>query len=157
MPRVDTEIIINRPIEEVFDHWADGRLANEWNVLAEKKDVQMLTPEPIGQGSRFAGTYKLAGRVEYEILEYARPTLLRMRSTSPMGPLYQTVTCEAVPGGTRLRQSGRADFKGLFKVLRPLFELMSLRSFRANDLALKAYLKRAAQVRPGRQVERAAE
>jgi uncharacterized protein YndB with AHSA1/START domain len=153
--RVNTSIVINRPIEEVFDHWADGRLANEWNVLVTKKDVRMLTPEPIGPGSRFGGTYKLAGRVEYEILEYARPTRLRMRSTSPMGPLYQTITCEPVSGGTLLRQAASADFKGLFKLMRPLFERMSLRSFRDNDRALKAYLEGRA-ARSGAPVQQAA-
>ena len=29
MIRVETSIIINSPPEEIFDHWADGRLYND--------------------------------------------------------------------------------------------------------------------------------
>ena len=58
MIKVETSITINRPPEEIFDHWADGRLYNQWTPGAVKKDVRMVTPEPIGAGSKFRGTFK---------------------------------------------------------------------------------------------------
>lgn len=149
MPRVNTSVLINCPIEEVFDHWADGRLSNDWNVMAVAKDVTMLTPEPIGRGSRFRGTFKVAGESEYEIVEYQRPHLLKMVASSPLGPLYHTVTCESVPGGTLLRQTADGDLRGLFKLLRPIVERSTRRNFRANDLALKRYLEETARAGGG--------
>ena len=147
MADVETSVTIDRPIEEVFEHWADGRLYNAWNPGATKKDVRMLTPDPIGKGSRFRGTFKGAGELAYEIIDHERPYRLAMRTVVPMGTLDHTITCEPVAGGTLVRQTGNAAFRGAFRLLRPIIIGTFRRSFRANDLALKDYLegKTAAQ------------
>src|SRR3954468_17709780 len=117
MADVDTSVTINQPIEEVFDHWADGRLYNAWQPAATKKDVRMVTPDPIGKGSRFRGTFKGAGELEYEIIGYERPRRLAMRTVVPMGTLHHTITFEPVAGGTLVRQAGDGALKGIFKLL----------------------------------------
>jgi len=153
---VETSVTINRPIEEVFEHWSDGRLYNAWNPSATKKDVRMLTPEPIGKGSRFRGTFKGAGECEYEIIGYERPHLLAMRTVVPIGTLHHTITCESVPGGTLVRQTGDGALKGIFKLLQPIIFGTFRRSFRANDVVLKAYLEGKATAQAGALASRAA-
>jgi uncharacterized protein YndB with AHSA1/START domain len=143
MADVETSITIQRPVEEVFQHWADGRLYNQWQPAATKKDVRLVTPEPIGVGSRFRGTFKGAGAVEYTILGYEPPRLLAMTTTTPMGELRHTITCAPAGGGTRVVQTGEAHLRGIYRLLKPLLMAVFRRSFRANDAALRDYLEGA--------------
>jgi uncharacterized protein YndB with AHSA1/START domain len=141
MIRVETSIMINRPPEEIFDHWADGRLYNDWTPGAVKKDVRMVTRTPIGVGSKFRGTFKGIGELEYEILEYDRPRRLAMVTHVKIGDLHHTITCERLDGGTRVTEVGEGQLKGIFKLLEPLFAAIFKKSFADNDRALKQYLE----------------
>jgi hypothetical protein len=51
MARIDGEIVISRPVEEVFDFVADER--NEPRYNPRMVSSELLTPEPVGLGSRF--------------------------------------------------------------------------------------------------------
>jgi uncharacterized protein YndB with AHSA1/START domain len=141
MIRIKTSIIINRQAEEIFDHWADGRLYNAWTPAAVKKDIRMVTPEPIGVGSRFRGTFKGPGELEYEILEYNRPGRLAMETHAKIGDLRHIITCERLDGATRVTEVGEGQLKGIFKLLEPLFAAIFKKSFADNDRALKQYLE----------------
>jgi len=74
MTRIEGEIVINRPVDEVFDFVADARnepLYNPRMLRAEK-----LTPGPIGLGTRFRDEIKSMGRpaeITIEIIGYERP------------------------------------------------------------------------------------
>ena len=141
MIKVETSITINRPPEEIFDHWADGRLYNQWTPGAVKKDVRMVTPEPIGAGSKFRGTFKGIGELEYEILAYDRPWRLAMVTHVKIGDLYHTITFERIDGATLVVELGEGQLKGIFKLLQPLFTSVFKKSFADNDRALKQYLE----------------
>jgi hypothetical protein len=80
---IDGEIVIERLVEDVFDYVADER--NEPQFNSRMSRVELVTPEPIGAGSRFlaesrmmGGTFEVA--VEYTVFE--RPRLLGSRSRS---------------------------------------------------------------------------
>ena len=80
---VEGEILIQRPVEEVFDFVADERNEPRYNRQVSK--VQLLTPEPIGAGTRFrADLSMLGGDVEMtvEFTRFERPLLLASRSSS---------------------------------------------------------------------------
>jgi uncharacterized protein YndB with AHSA1/START domain len=141
MADVETGVVINRPAEEVFDHWADGRLYNDWQPAAIKRDIRLLTPEPIGRGARFHGTFKGAGELEYEITDYDRPRRLAMVTHTRLGELRHTITCTSVSGGTSVSQIGEGRFRGLYQLLKPLLLLVFRRTFQQNDRALKWYLE----------------
>ncbi|HEY8407571.1 MAG TPA: hypothetical protein VIK66_06310 [Gaiellaceae bacterium] len=69
--------MIRRPVEEVFDYVADER--NEPNFNARIFRVQLLTPEPIGVGSRFGIEMTMMRRVfdmTVESTALERPRLL---------------------------------------------------------------------------------
>ena len=51
MARIDGEIMINRPVEEVFDFVADER--NEPRYNPRMLSAEKLSPGPVGLGSRF--------------------------------------------------------------------------------------------------------
>src|SRR4029079_3651891 len=117
MIKVETSITINRPPEEIFDHWAESRLYSRWTPGAVKKDVHMITPEPIGAGSKFRGTFKGIGEVEYEILTYDRTWRLAMGQHVQSGDLYHTITFERIDGATRVVELGEGQLRGIFKLL----------------------------------------
>jgi hypothetical protein len=51
MARIDGELVINRPIHEVFDFVADERNEPRYNPRICR--AEKLTPGPIGRGTRF--------------------------------------------------------------------------------------------------------
>ncbi len=51
--RCDFSIVIDRPVEMLFDYVADARHQREWNSAV--RSMEQLSPGPIGLGTRFAG------------------------------------------------------------------------------------------------------
>jgi Polyketide cyclase / dehydrase and lipid transport len=52
MTHIEHEIVINRPVEEVFDFVADGRNEPEYNPRILR--VEQISPGPIGRGTRIS-------------------------------------------------------------------------------------------------------
>jgi hypothetical protein len=59
MARMEGEIVIGRPVEEVFDFVADSR--NEPSFNPAMAGVELLTALPIGRGTRFRARMGKAG------------------------------------------------------------------------------------------------
>ena len=81
MAHVEGEIVIARPVEEVFDFVADER--NEPRYNPRMLRVEKLTPGPIGVGTRFHAEMKTMRRqagMTIEFTGYERPT--RLASTT---------------------------------------------------------------------------
>jgi uncharacterized protein YndB with AHSA1/START domain len=139
--QVEITATVNRPIEEVFSHWADGRLLNEWNPAAFRKDVAQVGQGPISAGTKFRGTFKGLGEIVYEIVEYQFPTLRTTAFETKFGRLRHTIQCEQVPGGTRFVSVGEAELKGIFPLLAPILRSAFRKSFKQEADALKHYLE----------------
>ncbi len=146
--RVAGEIVIERPVEDVFDYVADERHEPDFN--ARMSHVELLTPEPIGAGSRFAIELTMMRRVFDMTVEYTtfeRPRLLGVRSRStPRGggrPLLTagSLTFEPVREGTRMRWSWEVETPGAMKLLTPLVERMGRKQERRVWNGLKELLE----------------
>jgi uncharacterized protein YndB with AHSA1/START domain len=147
--RVEGEIVIRRPVEEVFDYVVDER--NEPNFNARMSRVELLTPEPIGVGSRFGIELAMMRRVfdmtvEFTALE--RPRLLGSASRSlPRGgkgrPLLTagSLTFDPVPEGTRMRWSWRVETPAAMSPLAPLVAWTGRRQERRVWGSLKRLLE----------------
>jgi uncharacterized protein YndB with AHSA1/START domain len=132
------EIVIRRPVEEVFDYVADER--HEPNFNPRMSRVELLTAEPIGAGSRFGIEMTMMRRVfdmTVELTDFERPRLLgsTSRSLPRRGkgrPLLTagSLTFEPVPEGTRMRWSWHVETPGAMKLLAPLVAWMGLRQER---------------------------
>jgi hypothetical protein len=118
---ITVSVTADLPIDTVFGYFTDFRNENEWNVVAH--DVVLVTPGPIGVGSRFAGDYDLMGRMEYEITEYDPPHWARVRGSSRRFGWDSTFTFTADEGG-RTRVVCTMDPHPPL-LLRPLKPLMS--------------------------------
>jgi len=128
MVRVDGEIVINRPVEEVFDFVADE--GNEPRYNARMRRAEKISEGPIGLGTRYRAELVSAGRPVPMVIKftaYERPR--RLASTthmSSMGIQY-TLTFEPDPGGTRMRWSGDIEPSGILKLMNPLVAWMGRR------------------------------
>jgi uncharacterized protein YndB with AHSA1/START domain len=150
--QVEGEIVIKRPVERVFDYVADER--HEPNFNTRMSRVELLTPEPIGAGSRFGVEMTMMRRVfdmTVEFTDFERPRLLGSTSCSlPRRrrgrPLLTagSLTFDPVADGTRMRWSWQVETPGAMKLLAPLVAWMGRRQERRVWTGLKRLLEEQA-------------
>ena len=81
MARISGRIRVAAPVEQVFDTAADSR--NEPSFNPAMTGVELLTPLPIGLGTRFrARMGKAGGEMLVELTEFERPHRLSSRTAS---------------------------------------------------------------------------
>lgn len=128
--RVEEEVEVSRSPADVFQYLADIRNEPRWNPWGES--VEMLTPEPIQQGSRFRGRYKRFGAVEQELAAYEPDRYLSYASNS-VGSAAMKFELSPTPSGTRIHLIGEAHPTGLMTLMAPVMTMMMRRHLR--DLA----------------------
>ena len=156
MAVIEGEIVIDRPVTDVFDFVADER--NEPRFNPRMARAELLSPEPIGAGSRFLAESRMMGRtfevtVEYTVFE--RPRLLGSRSRStPRGrkgrPLLieGSLTFDPVPEGTRMRWSWQVETPGGVRLIAPLLAWMGRRQEHTVWTSLKRLLEQPQATMP---------
>ena len=142
MARIDGEIVINRPVEEVFDFAADER--NEPRYNPRMLSSELLSPGPVGLGSRFRAVMRSRPRplvMTTEFTGYQRPRRLALRSHLSAMEIHGGLTFDPVPGGTRMRGSWEVELHGPFKLMSPLVVRVGARQERAIWTGLKRLLE----------------
>jgi carbon monoxide dehydrogenase subunit G len=142
MARIEGEIMINRPVEEVFDFVADER--NEPRYNPRMLSSELLTPEPVGLGSRFRAEMRTRPRpvvMTVEFTGYDRPRRLASTPRLATMDIGGTLTFDPVPGGTRMRWSWDVAPRGLLKLLTPVVARIGARQERAIWTGLKRVLE----------------
>jgi uncharacterized membrane protein len=132
-----TEIVINRPPDQVAGYAADPSNAPEWYVNI--KSVEWKTPPPVRVGSRMAFVAQFLGRrlaYMYEVVELVPGKRLVQRTAEGPFPMETTYTWDAVgTDSTRMTLRNRGEPRGFSKVGAPFMEAAMRRANR-NDLAL---------------------
>jgi hypothetical protein len=139
MARVEGEIVIKRPVEEVFDFVADERNEPRYNphMLRSEK----LTPGPIGVGTRFSAemaTVRGSAPMTIEFTVYERPRLLALTARLSKMDIEGSLSFDPVPEGTRMRWSWEIEPRGFLR----LFGLLVARLGRRNEQIIWTSLKR---------------
>ncbi len=116
--QLQSEQIIHRPPEDVFDLLADARNEVQWNHWARR--VEKITDGPLGCGSRFRADIQNMGQIEFELAEYDRPSRLQQHALQGSGESWHTYMLDPVPGGTRVRQQARFEPRGVMRIMAPL-------------------------------------
>ncbi len=142
MARINGEIIIAAPAEQVFDMVADERNEPRYNpriVRAEK-----TSQGPVGRGSRFTvkprgmGT---RGDMTVEIVDYDRPRRLATSIRSSYLDVDGTLTFDQADGGTRMRWSWTMRLRGAMRVLSPVMRAVGPRWEHRNWAGLKQLME----------------
>lgn len=145
---VQGDIVINRPIDEVFDFVADERNEPQYNppmTLAE-----MVTQGPIGVGSKFhcVMTGVRPADMTVEFTEFDRPR--RLGSTTHISNMDINGTLLFEPQGqsTKMKWLWNIEPRGFLKLLGPIVRRMGER----QELAIWTGLKKVmeAQSQPSR-------
>ena len=117
MARVEGEIIIQRPAEEVFDFVADERNEPRYNprmVVAE-----LISREPIGLGTRFRAELETGRRTMPMTIEFTgfdRPRRLASATQPSIMDTVGAIVFEPAQG-TRMRWSWDAQPRGLLRLM----------------------------------------
>jgi carbon monoxide dehydrogenase subunit G len=132
-------VVIDRPLEDVFDYLADARNEPAW--LPGCVRVDKTTPGPVELGTSFDGTYNRAGRVEVELVVYERPRAVTFRARSRIVDFDDAVRLTEEAGQTRLTATMTAQPRGFMRLFSPLMARTMRRQFEANWVHLKAALE----------------
>ena len=140
MARIEGEILIGRPVDAVFDFVADTR--NEPSFNPAMAGVELLTPLPIGVGTRFRARMGKAGTpMLVELTEFDRPHRLGSRTTSSMMDTSGALTFAADGDGTVMNWDWQVHLKGWMRMLGPLFGPLGGRMERRIWTSMKRYLE----------------
>ncbi len=146
MTRIDGEIVIGRPVDEVFDYVADQSNEPRYNPRMVK--AEKITPGPVGKGTQFRSAVTSMGRTAEMLIEvtgYDRPRLFTSATTMAQADISYTLRFEGVDQGTRMRWSGDVRPKGAFRLLGPLVTWLGRRQEQRIWASLKTHL----ETRPG--------
>lgn len=136
---VQGDIVINRPIDEVFDFVADER--NEPSYNPQMTLAEIVTQGPIGVGTKFHVTTTGFGRAADMTIEYTDfDPPRRLVSATHMANLDITgaLVFEAQGQSTKMKWLWTIEPRGFFKLLGPMVRWIGER----QELAIWTSLKR---------------
>jgi hypothetical protein len=142
LSKIEHSIVIDRPMEEVFEFVHDPRNDASWQTtLIESSQVD---EGPLGVGTQIRERRRFLGmQVEMtkEITEYEPAKGSAFEIVAGGAPMSGRYTLEALDGGTRLTATGFVEAKGFFKMAEPLFASMAGRELEASLGHLKELME----------------
>ena len=142
MAHVEGQIIIHRPVDEVFDFVADER--NELRYNPQMRRAEHTSAGPIGVGTTFRAEMMSRGRpVEMTITytDFERPRRYTSLTHLSTMDIQGTLTFDPVAEGTRMRWSWNLAPRGMLKLMTPVVSLIGRRQERSIWTSLKRYLE----------------
>lgn len=139
---IEGEIVINRPVEEVFDFVADER--NEPRYNPRMRRAEQISDGPIGVGTRFRAETVSIGRTVEIVIEftgYERPRRLEEIAHVSSMDLQGSLRFDPVPEGNRMRWSWDLEPRGILKPMSPLVARMGRRQEQRIWTGLKHLLE----------------
>ena len=146
MAQIEGEILIDQPVDVVFDYVADQ--SNEPHYNPHMVRAEKITPGPVGKGTQFRSAVASMGRTAEMLIEYTgydRPTLLASTITMAQADFSYLLMFEPAGAGTRMRWAGQVRPKGAFRLLGPVISWLGTRQERRIWASLKQHLEAAPQ------------
>ena len=134
MVHIEGEIIIDRPVQEVFDFVADER--NEPRYNPRMLHAEQVSSGPIGRGTRFRA----------EMTSMGRPAAMTIENTGSERPRLLASTTRL--STTRMRWQWDLKPRGVLRLLSPVIARMGRRQEQTIWASLKRYLEAQAVSSP---------
>lgn len=150
MLSISGDILIRRPVGDVFDYLADER--NERDFNPRLLQARKTTAGPIGVGTRFHVVMNSLGRpvpMTVTITEHDRPFRLGSVTRMPGMAIAGTLTFTPDAGRTRMHWAWSIRPRGVLRAAAPLIALIGRRQERANWARLKRVLDPPFEVAAG--------
>lgn len=144
MPRVEGDLVIGRPVEEVFDFVADERDEPRFNPKMRR--AEKITPGPIGVGTRFSAEMTMARRTTPMTIEFTgfeRPRRLASTTRLSWMEIRGSLSFDPVAEGTRMHWQWDLQPRGPLRLFGPLIGRMG----RRQELVIWTNLKRLLEAR----------
>jgi uncharacterized membrane protein len=137
MLKVETNIVIHRPVEDVFAVLSNAENNPKWSSAF--LEVNKTSEGPVGVGTTWRGVGKFLGKqIEVELEETVyEPNQKSAQNSNLPFPVNQQMTFESVDGGTRVKVRFEADPGGFFKLAEPLLASMVKRNIEGELANLK--------------------
>lgn len=132
---METSIVINRPVEEVFEYVTTAEKIPEWapSVI----EARQIPPGPTAVGTRIVQTVKVPlskTEATWEVIAFEPNSLCRFRADSSYFTGEVTFMVEVAEGGTKFTSHDKGSPRGLLRLLEPLL-YRSYRNGRKQYLA----------------------
>jgi uncharacterized protein YndB with AHSA1/START domain len=142
MTRIEGEVDIAAPVDQVFDLVADERNEPRYNPRLAR--AEKVTDGPVGAGSRFVVEPRGMGRwgvMTAEVVDYDRPRRLATSVRSSYLAVDGTLTFTEADGGTRLSWSWDTRLRGWARLFTPVLVVTGARWERRNWEDLKRFME----------------
>ena len=142
MASFESSVVIDRPLEEVFEFMTEEGSAAQWQpwLLESTK----TSDGPVGVGTTGREVRKFLGvQIETtgEVTEWEPNRRTSVKSTSGPIPMHSTWTFDAAEDGTRLSTITEVDFGGFYKLAGPAIIRMAKRQLDTDLANLKDLLE----------------
>jgi uncharacterized membrane protein len=114
------EVLISRPLDDVFAFVSDVRNRPQWDDSV--KSEELTSPEPIQVGTTVRTRLRSMGReyqYTWEIVEHEPPNQMKVKSTSGPFPTTLSFQFDGQDSGTRVKASVTGRPAGFMRVLQP--------------------------------------
>ncbi|UCG25589.1 MAG: SRPBCC family protein [Chloroflexota bacterium] len=142
MSKIETSVIIDRPVEEVFAYIVDPKNTPEW--AGPVIEARQTSEGAVGLGTTSSRITQFLGRTmeaTYEITEFEPYEYYADRTTSGPVPINARMSLNPVIGGTELTIEGEIESAGFFKLAEPVLARMAKRQVATDAQTLKEILE----------------
>jgi uncharacterized membrane protein len=141
MLKIESTIVINRPVEEVFAVLSNLENSPKWSSAF--LEVTKTSEGSIGVGTTWRAVQKAFGQrleSEVEVTEYEPNRMWTQKGKSPF-PVHVQATFESVDSGTRVNLRLEGEPGGFFKLAAPVVASMAKRQAEADLANLKDFME----------------
>ena len=147
MVRVETSVVVERPVEELFEVVTNPETYSQW--MPGCLGARQTSEGPMGVGATYTDTGRLLGLREegtIVVTRYEPNRKFGVKTTS--GPIRGegAYTFEPVEGGTKVTLAFEAELGGFFKLAKPIVARALKRQGEGNLAGLKDLLEAHAEV-----------
>ena len=142
MIRIETSVVIDRPIDEVFEFVSDVENNSLWQPsFLEGKQTSSGS---LGVGTTITTTSRYLGfrmKSDWEVVEFEPNKKYVAKSISGREQAKGTWTFEPVANGTRVDLVAEMGISGLFRIVEPILKNIGQRETEKEFAALKELLE----------------